>query len=503
MRGLLATLLAFGCIAPSLHAGGASKAKTVFDQWEAAFLGGGRAGHVHTYTEEFDLEGEKLLRTTQELRLTVKRFKDVIQLAMDVGMTETPDGKVTGVFMRQYLGKTKQLDLSGTVVGKQLQLKLDGKTPIAPAPWNDKVLSLQKQQTMFKDRAVEPGAKFSYLNFEPQVNLVLETHVVVKDFEEVELPGLKKKRKLLRVEVRSDKIQGVELPMMVVWLNENKEKVAASIEGAPGLGNIQLLVTTKASALSTGPVAELTDIGFDQLVRLKKAIANPYDTTQARYRVTIKDEAEPDKAFASDDRQQIKTVSKNVVEIAVSAKRGPYEGNAKEPGAEYTQNSYFIACDDAKVKEHARAAVGAEKDAWKKALRIEKWVNLRMKSANHEALATADHVARTLTGDCTEYAMLTAAMCRAEGVPSRTAVGLIYADVRGTPNFAFHMWTEVWVQGSWIPLDATLGKGYVGATHLKVSHQSWQDERSQTPLLTVVRVLGKLNIEVLEAGTGR
>ena len=89
------------------------------------------------------------------------------------------------------------------------------------------------------------------------------------------------------------------------------------------------------------------------------------------------------------------------------------------------------------------------------------------------------------------------------GGASRTAVGLIYADVRGTPNFAFHMWTEVWVQGSWIPLDATLGKGYVGATHLKVSHQSWQDERSQTPLLPVVRVLGKLSIEVLEATTGR
>ena len=71
MRGLFATVLAFSCVAAPLHAGGAGKAKVVFDQWEAAFLQGGRAGHVHTTTEEFDLEGQKLLRTTQEDRKSV------------------------------------------------------------------------------------------------------------------------------------------------------------------------------------------------------------------------------------------------------------------------------------------------------------------------------------------------------------------------------------------------------------------------------------------------
>src|SRR5207244_8830204 len=139
--------------------------------------------------------------------------------------------------------------------------------------------------------------------------------------------------------------------------------------------------------------------------------------------------------------------------------------------------------DDAKVKEHARLAVGAEKAPWPKALRIEKYVNAKMRVTNHEALATADHVARTLEGDCTEFAMLMAAMCRAEGIPSRTAVGLIYADLRMGPVFAFHMWTEVWLasfpedkesnEGRWMPLDATLGKGHVDATHLKIRDQSW------------------------------
>jgi len=122
-----------------------------------------------------------------------------------------------------------------------------------------------------------------------------------------------------------------------------------------------------------------------------------------------------------------------------------------------------------------------------------------MKSQNFtEALATADEVARTLEGDCTEYAMLCAAMCRAAGVPSRTAMGLVYYldRVRG-PAFAFHMWTEVWARGQWIPLDATLGRGSVGAAHLKVTDHSWHDIQSMTPLLPVVRVLGKLSIDVI------
>jgi hypothetical protein len=59
------------------------------------------------------------------------------------------------------------------------------------------------------------------------------------------------------------------------------------------------------------------------------------------------------------------------------------------------------------------------------------------------------------------------------------------------------MWTEVWVDGQWKSLDATLGLGRVGAAHLKISDQSWHDERTLTPLLPVVRVLGKLSIDVV------
>jgi hypothetical protein len=59
------------------------------------------------------------------------------------------------------------------------------------------------------------------------------------------------------------------------------------------------------------------------------------------------------------------------------------------------------------------------------------------------------------------------------------------------------MWTEAWVHGQWMPIDPTLGRGYVGATHIKVLDHSWQGVQSLTPLLPLVRVVGKASIQVV------
>src|SRR5262249_6059938 len=115
-----------------------------------------------------------------------------------------------------------------------------------------------------------------------------------------------------------------------------------------------------------------------------------------------------------------------------------------------------------------------------------------------ENFAPAGEVAKTLRGDCRQHGLLTTAMCRAAGIPARTAIGLCYAeDKNGGPAMAFHMWTEVRIDGRWTSIDATRGQGYVPATHLKITDHSWHDTASLTPLLPVVRVLGKLSIEVV------
>ena len=503
MRGVICLFLGVVAFVGQAQGQERSQGKVVADLWDAAFLQGGRAGHVHTSVRELQRDGKKVLRTTVELNLTVKRFQSTVQLRMDTGTDETRDGNVVGVFMRQYLGRGKQLTITGTVDGKELRLVQDGTQPLKPAPWDSRVVGLYRQMKLFQERKVKPGDDFSYLSFEPTINLVVRTHVRVKAFEEVDAAGARA-RKLLRVESRPEKVQNVQLPTMVTWLDDELLPARSEVE-IPGLGTLTLYRTTREGAKAPGHVVALTDIGIGNFVRLRQRILNPYGTRAMVYRVTVKGDEDPASTFARDDRQQVKNVRDNSFDLYVRASRPPQPGGEEKegpaPGDEFLQSSYFITSADAKVKEHARAAVGSETDPWRKALRIEKWVHDHMTSRNHEALATADHVARTLEGDCTEYSMLMAAMCRAAGIPSRTAIGLIYADTRGNgPVFAFHMWTEVWVRGRWVPLDATLGRGYVGATHLKITDASWHDTRSLTPLLPVLRVLGRVSIEGIRAG---
>src|SRR5262245_20101485 len=83
LRGLFA-LIVIAVAAPSALAGG-SGGKVVLDAWDAAYLGEGKAGYVHTIAREFDVDGKKLIHTTIELRLTVKRFSDTITMSMDTG----------------------------------------------------------------------------------------------------------------------------------------------------------------------------------------------------------------------------------------------------------------------------------------------------------------------------------------------------------------------------------------------------------------------------------
>ena len=170
------------------------------------YLGEGKAGYVHTLAKEYEVDGTKFIRTTVELRLTVKRFSDTIEMAADTGTTETADGIVTGTFMRQYQARQQQTQIDGVVKGRQLHLTLNGKTALKPAPWNSEVLGLYKQERLFKDRELTPGSKFTFLSFEPVINYVLKTESSSRANVRSLLKELEEKEKLTLVEVIPEKV---------------------------------------------------------------------------------------------------------------------------------------------------------------------------------------------------------------------------------------------------------------------------------------------------------
>lgn len=121
--------------------------------------------------------------------------------------------------------------------------------------------------------------------------------------------------------------------------------------------------------------------------------------------------------------------------------------------------------------------------------------------------ATASEAARTGQGDCTECAVLLAAMLRARGIPSRCVYGLVYSeepflDQQGV--FVFHMWTQAWIPtpdgetgaetGYWLDIDAAMLTYSAGHLALGVSAMG---EDAEAEALRLVPMTADLAVKVI------
>lgn len=142
------------------------------------------------------------------------------------------------------------------------------------------------------------------------------------------------------------------------------------------------------------------------------------------------------------------------------------------------------------------------------------------------AFASASEVARTKAGDCTEHAVLLAALLRCRQIPARVCHGLVYVErydeetergghaVAVTPDghvhadgadidesavraqFGWHMWTQALVNGHWMDLDATLHVPY-NVGHILVGTSSMADVEGHYEHMGMAGLIGNLDMELL------
>lgn len=487
----------------------AAQLKPLDEVWEAAFVptrGGAdvKIGHIHMTSVPVTVDEARLVRTTKELRLVVNRGGAAAELKADSATDEDAGGKVRGLRGKIWLGADRVQVIEGKVIdGPVLRITADGFSKYqSDLRWDPEVVGLAREQTLLRDRKVKPGDKFSYRTFEPMVSNYMTVQVAVHDKESTTLPG-GVKRDLLRVVATPDPLklkdgQILQMPAGTFWADPATLDVVKTDMEIPAIGKVVLVRTSKAAALL--PNGRTQDINETQSIYFPARIPDLHDRNAVVYRVTYTGGATPKELVAADARQAIRNAAENTFELAVTARRKPEGEGTETAGPEYLRPNYMLNSADPEVVKLAKQAAGPATDPWDKARRIEHWVRQNMRTAAFtEALAPADHVAKTLTGDCTEFAMLTAAMCKAQGVPARTAIGLVYVDnLGGRPGLGFHMWTEVFVRGQWLALDATLGRGSIGAGHIKINDHSWDGVMSLTPLLPVQGFLmAKPKIEVV------
>lgn len=201
--------------------------------------------------------------------------------------------------------------------------------------------------------------------------------------------------------------------------------------------------------------------------------------------------------FTSSEFQSVEPQSDTEVRIVVQNSKA--ELSSTEGGAKTTDEdlaaSPLIQSDAPAVRTLASSIVPGENDPKKVADALENFVFRYIKNKNYaRGFVTALEVVENPSGDCTEHAVLLAALARSRNIPARIAQGMIY--VPYSKKMVWHVWNELFVDGHWIPYDATIGRGAVAPNHLRINAGSFSGTTLAATLLPAAQLIGKIEITV-------
>ncbi len=116
----------------------------------------------------------------------------------------------------------------------------------------------------------------------------------------------------------------------------------------------------------------------------------------------------------------------------------------------FLKHEKYIEKDEPKIQQIAKGIKGSNKAALIK--NIHDYVIKNMDYSLNKADLGALEAAEQKRGDCSEYADLFVAICRAKNIPARVAIGYI-KEATLTPR---HAWAEVYMRKyGWVPFDPT------------------------------------------------
>jgi hypothetical protein len=327
----------------------------------------------------------------------------------------------------------------------------------------------------------------------PELNTICDITLEAESPEEVKLGD--GPRSLLRIEetVSQDGRPRPEFNT-ILWADSVGQVLKSRSEI---MGGLDMFRTTKEGAQGSGTGAAL-DLTLTSIIRVTHKISKPENSRDIVYRVGLPDE-DPATILPADRRQSFKpgpAKNQSILEVKTA---GANVGNAgpETVDAQFLRPNALVTSLDPTVRNYATRAVAGASDPWGKVTKITHWVAQNLKDKNFEtAFAPASEVAQTLAGDCTEHGVLVAAMCRAEGIPARVAIGLVYTGELG--GFGYHLWNEVYVNRRWVAVDAAFDQTEVDAAHIKLADSSLDGVSPYEAFLPLVRVMGKMSLEPLE-----
>ena len=463
------------------------------EAWEVYYIQGSKVGYGHTSERMVQKDGQLFLESTTLNYLALKRYGQKITQTLRLETIELPTGELVR-FRSELSQGSVPVVTEGRLAGNRLVITTTtaGKTVGSELPWQESSQGFFAAEQSLKRDPMQPGEVRLLQVLIPIFNQVAKLTLTAGDYESTEILG--QQQELLRIDSSVD-LSGI-VPMKTVnWTNREGVTLKSFI---PSIGQTSYRVS-RTVALAPDIAGATFDLGDFSTVRIEGEFPRPHDTQEVVYRVRLRDE-DPSQVFATCLSQSIESIDDRTARIVVRAidPKSPKSldgDHAAGTSPEDLQPNSLIQSDDARVVEMAFSIRPQVQEPWQVACQLEKLVRDKMRSQDFsQAFATAAEVAETLQGDCTEHAVLLAALCRAREIPARVAMGLVYYPQE--TGFAYHMWSEVWMEDRWVPLDATLGRGGIGAAHLKLGDSNLHGAEAYAAFLPVFQVLGRLSIDI-------
>jgi len=458
----------------------------------AIFMEGRKIGHAMLIRKVADGN----VTTTEDSHITLTRANMPISVKMSETSVETTDGKPLGFGSVQDMGLfamkiSGRVDPNGSVTvtvesmgGKQKQVM----------QWPAGAVMSEGLRLLALKKGLKNGLSYGAKVFSPSLMQVMDANIVIGAKENVDLLG---RVVPLTKTTTTFEMPGAGMMVSTSYVTDNME-VQKNIMPVAGM-MVEMIACEKEFALSQNDVLDVVDKMF--LVS-PQAIKNISSTRSITYTLKTDDDAEKLR-IPTTDNQQV-SCKRNVATVTVERSsvpdggKFPYRGRDKKI-LEALKPTRFVQSDNKVVINLAGRAVGRAKNAGEAARKIEAFVANYITSKNLSVgYASAAEVAASRQGDCSEFSVLTAAMCRAVGIPAEVVMGVAYVDdFAGSKNlFGGHAWVQVYVGRRWYGIDSTFkssGRGGYDAGHIALAVGNGDPE----DFFNLVSSLGKFKIEKL------
>jgi transglutaminase-like putative cysteine protease len=473
------------------------------EHWYVVKLQDQKCGYMHV---EIKPVGEEV-HTRSTMSIQISRGPTKLKITVDQQFMETRDGRPLGFRQVMQLGE-QPMTIEGTIRKGRLHLVRDqfnGRQedtydfdPEIKFAWG---LNLEQLK-----HGLEPGTTFRVKSYDPtlKVDAPFEVELKVDGKESQTLPD-GAKRKLTKV---TSTIL-MQTPISTVsWLDDNANPVVMDFN--VGGFMIHVLAATKEQALAGDGAPELF---LNTFVEVNKRIPAEAKSVQLHLRLPKPKQGEvganlrmPD--LPNTSAQSVRRVNDH--EAIITIRRLDWEALRKIEDApvtdktlkEHLRASPIVDIDDKRIKRHARKAVKGADTPAEKADALRRYVTDFVETKNMDVgFASASEVIRNRKGDCSEHAVLLAALARAAGLPARGVSGIVQipAGAMGTGKgaaFGYHMWTQVNIGGQWVDIDAALRQTDCDVTHVALAIMPLNDEGLGESMISILPMLGRLQIEI-------